>query len=72
MVENEKSAKKIVTRRVVLHFPKRMVDKPILYHLTKDFDLEFNILKASIAPEAEGLMVAELKGGQLHCDQGVR
>ena len=60
----EKSNKKMVSKRVVLHFPKRMVDEPILYHLIKDFDLIFNILKASISPEAEGLMVVEFKGEQ--------
>ena len=64
MAEKEKATKKIVTKKVVLHFPKRMVDEPILYRLIKDYDLEFNILKASITPEAEGLMVVELKGEQ--------
>jgi ferredoxin len=56
----------------VLHFPKRMVDEPILYRLIKDYDLQFNILKASITPEAEGLMVVELKGGQKNFDQGIQ
>ncbi len=72
MAEKEKMTKKNIIKRVVLHFPKRMVDQPILYHLIKDFDLEFNILKASITPEAEGLMVVELKGDQKHYDQGVQ
>jgi L-aspartate semialdehyde sulfurtransferase ferredoxin len=64
--------KKLVTKKVVLHFPKRIVDEPILYHLIKDFDLIFNILKATISPEAEGLMVVELKGEQSSYDQGVQ
>jgi ferredoxin len=72
MPEKEKRAKKIVSKRVVLHFPKRMIDEPILYRLIKDYDLEFNILKASITPEAEGLMVVELKGDQQNYDQGVQ
>jgi len=73
MSEKEKKvAQKNVVKRVVLHFPKRMVDEPILYRLTKDYDLEFNILKASITPEAEGLMVVELKGDQKHYDEGVQ
>jgi len=72
MAEKEKSLKKLVTKRIVLHFPKRMIDEPILFHLIKDYDLEFNILKASITPEAEGLMVVELKGDQKHYDQGVQ
>ena len=68
----DKLTKRTVSKKVVLHFPKRMVDSPILYHLIKDYDLEFNILKASINPEAEGLMVVELKGEPQHYDQGVQ
>lgn len=71
MAEKEIKTRKI-SKKVVLHFPKRMIDEPILYRLIKDFDLEFNILKASITPEAEGLMVVELKGDPKHYDQGVQ
>jgi L-aspartate semialdehyde sulfurtransferase ferredoxin len=72
MSEKEKMSKKTVNKKVVLHFPKRMVDEPILFKLIKDYDLVFNILKASITPEAEGLMVVELKGEQSNYDQGVQ
>jgi L-aspartate semialdehyde sulfurtransferase ferredoxin len=72
MAEKDKTAKKMTKKRVVLRFPKRMVDEPILYRLIKDFDLQFNILKASITPEAEGLMVVELKGDQKNYDRGVQ
>jgi L-aspartate semialdehyde sulfurtransferase ferredoxin len=68
----DKTTKRNVTKKVVLHFPQRIVDEPILYHLIKDFDLVFNILKASISPEAEGLMVVELKGEQVNYDKGVQ
>lgn len=61
----------IVTKRIVLHFPRRMVERPIIYRLVKDYDLEFNILKASITPEQEGLLVLELKGNQTEYDKGV-
>jgi NAD-dependent dihydropyrimidine dehydrogenase PreA subunit len=60
-----------VSKRIVLRFPKRMVDRPIIYRLVKDYDLEFNILKASITPEQEGLMVLELKGNQTEYDKGI-
>jgi L-aspartate semialdehyde sulfurtransferase ferredoxin len=72
MADKENLNGKIIAKRVVLHFPKRMVDEPILFRLIKDYDLEFNILKASITPEAEGLMVVELKGDQKHYDEGVQ
>ena len=60
-----------VSRRIVLHFPRRLVDRPIVYRLIKDYDLEFNILKASVTPEEEGLMVLELKGKQENYDKGI-
>jgi NAD-dependent dihydropyrimidine dehydrogenase PreA subunit len=64
-------SRKTVSRRIVLHFPRRLVDRPIVYRLIKDYDLEFNILKASVTPEEEGLMVLELKGKQDKYDAGI-
>ena len=61
----------MVSKKIVIRFPKRMVDRPIIYKLVKDYDLEFNILKASITPEQEGLMVLELKGTQAEYDKGI-
>jgi len=61
-----------VSKRIVLHFPKRLVDRPIVYRLVKDYDLEFNILKASFTQEEEGLMVLEIKGDQKDYDKGIR
>jgi ferredoxin len=61
----------VVTKRIVLHFPRRMVERPIIYRLVKDYDLEFNILRAAITPEQEGLLVLELKGSQAEYDKGI-
>ena len=61
-----------VSKRIVLHFPKRLVDRPIVYRLVKDYDLEFNILKAFFTPEEEGLMVLEISGEQKDYDRGIR
>jgi NAD-dependent dihydropyrimidine dehydrogenase PreA subunit len=61
----------VVTKKIVLRFPKRLVERPIVYRLVKDYDLEFNILKASITPEQEGLLVLELKGDQTEYDKGI-
>lgn len=62
----------IVSKKIVLHFPSRLVDRAIVYHLIKDYDLELNIMKASIIPDAEGLMVIELRGQQSDYDRGVK
>ena len=62
-----------VSKRVVLHFPRRLVEQPVIYRLVKDYNLEFNILKASITaePEEEGLLVLQLKGEQEEYDKGI-
>ena len=61
-----------VSKRIVLHFPKRIVERPIVCRLVKDYDLEFNILKALVTPEEEGLLVLELSGEQKDYDKGIR
>lgn len=61
-----------ISRKIVLRFPVRLVDKPMIYRLVKDFDLEFNILKASVTPKEEGLLVMELTGDRESYDKGIR
>jgi ferredoxin len=61
----------VVTKKIVLRFPKRLVDRPIVGRLIKDYNLDFNILKASITSE-EGLLVLELIGEQQDYDNGIR
>ncbi|MFH0913883.1 MAG: NIL domain-containing protein [Chloroflexota bacterium] len=61
-----------VAKRIVLHFPPRLIDRPIVYRLIKDFNLEFNILKASVTPNEEGILVMELKGDQSDYDKGIK
>ncbi len=61
-----------VSKKIVLRFPRRLVDRPIICRLVKDFDLEYNVLKASITPEEEGLLVLELTGERKEYDKGVK
>jgi L-aspartate semialdehyde sulfurtransferase ferredoxin len=61
----------MISKKIVLHFPKRLVDEPIVYKLVKEYDLKFNILKASVTPQEEGLMVLELNGKAENYDKGV-
>ena len=60
------------SRKVVLHFPRRLVDKPIICKLIKDFNLDFNILKASVTPDEEGLLVLELTGDEKSLNKAVK
>lgn len=62
----------VISHKIVLRFPPQLVEKPIIYRLVKDFDLEFNILKASISPKIEGLLVMELVGEEANFNSGIK
>jgi ferredoxin len=57
---------------LALRFPKKVVNEPIAVNLVKKFDLSFNILKATIYPRKEGLMVLELSGHKKNFQRGIR
>ncbi len=61
----------MISKRIVLHFPNRLVDQPIVCKLVKDYDLQFNILKAYVTPQEEGLMVLELTGEDANFNKGI-
>jgi len=61
-----------ISRRIVLHFPPLVTGQPVVYRLAKDFNLSFNILKASVSPGQEGLLVLELSGQKQDYDEGIR
>lgn len=62
----------MISKRIVLKFPPKLVDKPIVYKLVKDFDLVFNILRAMVTPKEEGELVIELKGKKEKYAEGVK
>jgi L-aspartate semialdehyde sulfurtransferase ferredoxin len=61
----------MVRHKIVLHFPHEQVDKPIVSKLVRDFNLDFNILKASITPREEGLLVLEIIGKEKDYERGM-
>ncbi len=62
----------MISKKIVLRFPPKLVDKPIVYKLVKDFDLVFNILRARVTPKEEGELVIELKGNKEKYAQGMK
>ncbi len=52
------------TKKVVLRFPSDIADRPLVCELALRFGLRFNILRASISPHREGVMVMEIIGGK--------
>jgi L-aspartate semialdehyde sulfurtransferase ferredoxin len=61
-----------ISRKVVLHFPRRLVERPIVCQLALEYKLTFNILKASVTPREEGLLVLELCGEKADYERGVK
>ena len=61
----------MTSKRIVLHFPSRLVDQPIVYKLVREYNLKFNILKAYVTPQEEGLMVLELSGQEQDFNKGI-
>ncbi len=60
------------SKKIVLHFPKKLVDRPIVCTVIKKYDLEFNILRASVTPDEEGLLVLELIGSIKDLNKAVK
>ncbi len=58
-------------KKIVLHFQRSLVNQPIVDKLIKNYDLSFNILKAQILPDEEGLMVLELSGDDKNYENGI-
>lgn len=59
------------TRIYILKFPKEVIDQPIISNLVKKYDLEFNILKATILLQQEGVMVLEFIGHKANVKKGI-
>ena len=51
-----------VTKKLMLFFPKCECEKPIIYHLVKDYDLIVNVFRAKVTPEEEGYLVLDVTG----------
>lgn len=60
-----------VTRKMMLFFPKCECEKPIIYHLVKDYDLIVNVFRAKVTPEEEGYLVLDVTGTQENIDAAI-
>lgn len=56
--------------RVRLTFPAELVQKPLIYHLVKDFDIITNIRRADVRAD-DGWCVLELEGPPERLDAGI-
>jgi len=58
-------------RIYVLKFPSQITDQPIISNLVRKYDLEFNILRATILLQQEGVMVIEFIGHKANVKKGL-
>jgi len=56
--------KRVVSKNILLHYPKEHTEKPIISNLIKRYDLTVNISRARIGQDEEGTMVIEISGKQ--------
>jgi len=59
-------------KRYILRFPPQSGDKPLSYHLVKNFDIRINILKAEVRPGKTGSLVLELEGTKENLQKGIQ
>ncbi len=60
------------SRMLVLRFSHEIVDRPVVCNLVRDFDLSFNILKATILPGQDGILIMELSGHRSNFNKGIK
>lgn len=61
----------MITRKLMLYFPKCECEKPIIYHLVKDYGLIVNVFRAKVTPEEEGFLVLDVTGTEQQIQQGI-
>jgi ferredoxin len=52
----------MITKKMLFLFPKSETEKPIVYHLVKDYGLIVNIFRAKVTPDEFGYLVLDLTG----------
>lgn len=60
-----------ISKKIVLLFPRELVEQAVIYRLVKEYDLKFNILRATVTPQVEGVLVMELVGEEENYERGI-
>lgn len=61
----------MIRKRFILNFPPDSGDKPLSYHLVRDYDIRINILKAEVFPGKRGSLLLELQGTAANLEKGI-
>ena len=60
-----------MTKRLLLYFPRSETEKPIVYHLVKDYGLVINIFRAKVTPQEYGYLVLDVTGTPEAIEKGI-
>ncbi len=60
-----------VTKKLMLFFPQCECEKPIIYHLVKDYNLVVNVYRAKVTPKEEGYLVLDVTGSAEDIQRGL-
>lgn len=64
-------SERTVTKKMMFVFPRCECEKPIIYHLVKDYDLEVNVFRAKVTPNEEGYLVLDLTGTEANIRKAI-
>jgi len=59
------------TKKMMLFFPTCETEKPIVYHLVKDYNLMINIFRAKVTPDDQGYLVLDVTGSDEDIERGL-
>ena len=52
----------MASKNIILHYPRKLIEQPVISNLIKNYDLTVNISRARIGQDEEGKMVIEISG----------
>jgi L-aspartate semialdehyde sulfurtransferase ferredoxin len=59
-------------KNILLIFNPKIMYKPIIYRLARDFNIVFNVLEAKILPKQEGRLILELTGTKEQIEDSIQ
>jgi Fe-S-cluster-containing dehydrogenase component len=60
-----------ITKNIMLHYPRKLADKPIISNLIREYDITVNITRARIDQDEEGTLVIEISGTKENVEAGL-
>jgi len=62
----------MASKNIMLHYPRKLIEQPVISNLIKDYDLTVNISRARIGQDEEGTMVIEISGDADNLNAGMQ